>query len=119
VTELYSLVATTAAQRVGLAPRFVHLDSTRFHVDGRYNSDEVPDEHVIHLTRGYSRDQRPDLNQVMLDLMVEHQAGIPVLMKPLSGNSREAHDFGQLVTAHSAQLQITSGTVFFVADSAL
>ena len=103
VTELYRLIATTAAQRLGLAPTFAHLDSTSFHVDGRYNSAEEPDEQVIHITRGYSRDQRPDLNQVMLDLIVEHQAGIPVLMKPLSGNSSDAHDFGQIVTDHIAQ----------------
>ena len=42
VTELYSLLAATAAERLGLAPRFVHLDTTSFHVDGRYNSDEDP-----------------------------------------------------------------------------
>ena len=44
VTELYSLVAATAAQRLGLAPRFAHLESTSFHVDGRYNSDEEPND---------------------------------------------------------------------------
>src|SRR5215467_13774697 len=102
VTELYSLIAATAAKRLGLAPRFAHLDSTSFHVDGRYNSDEEPEEHVMHITRGSSRDQRPDLNQVMLDLIVEHQAGIPVLMKPLSGNSSDAQDFGQLIADHVA-----------------
>ena len=119
VTELYSLIAATAAQRLGLAPRFAHLDSTSFHVDGRYNSDEEPEAHVIHITRGYSRDQRPALNQVRLDLIVEHQAGIPVLMKPLNGNSSDAHDFGQIITDHLAQLQTTYGTTFLVADSAL
>src|SRR5215831_6048128 len=117
VTALYSLIAATAARRLGLAPGFAHLDSTSFHVDGRYNSDEEPNEHVIHITRGSSRDQRPDLNHVMLDLIVEHQAGIPVLMKPLSGNSSDAHDFGQLITAHLTQLQITHGTTCLVADS--
>lgn len=119
VTALYSLIAATAAKRLGLAPTFTHLDSTSFHVDGRYNSDEEPEEHVIHITRGYSRDQRPDLNQVMLDLIVEHQAGIPVLMKPLNGNSSDAHDFGQVLTDHIAQLQLTYGMTFLVADSAL
>jgi transposase len=119
VTELYSLIAATAAQRLGLAPRFAHLDSTSFHVDGRYNSNAEPDEHVIHITRGYSRDQRPDLNQVMLDLIVEHQAAIPVLMKPLSGNSSDATDFGQIIADHMAQLQITYGLTYLVADSAL
>ena len=68
------------------------------------------------LNRGYSRDQRPDLNQVMLDLIVEHQAGIPVLMKPLSGNRSDAHDFSQIITDHMALLQITYGTTFLVAD---
>jgi transposase len=119
VTELYSLIAATAAKRLGLSSTFTHLDSTSFHVDGRYNSDEEPEEHVIHITRGYSRDQRPDLNQVMLDLIVEHQASIPVLMKPLSGNSSDAHAFGQIITDHTAQLQTTYGTTFLVADSAL
>jgi transposase len=119
VTELYSLVAVTAVQRLGLTPRFAHLDSTSFHVDGRYNSAEEPDAHVIHITRGYSRDHRPDLNQVMLDLLVEHQAGIPLLMKPLSGHTSDAHDFGDVVTAHIAQLHTTYGTSYLVADSAL
>jgi transposase len=119
VTALYSLIAATAAQRLGLAPTFAHLDSTSFHVDGRYNSAAPPDEQVIHITRGYSRDHRPDLNQVMLDLIVEHQAGIPVLMQPLSGNSSDATDFGQIVREHITQLRATYGTTYLVADSAL
>lgn len=119
VTELYSLIAATAATRLGLAPAFAHLDSTSFHVDGRYNSDEEPDAHVIHITHGYSRDHRPDLNQVMLDLIVEQQAGIPLLMKPLSGNTSDALDFGHIVTHHIAQLHATYGTTYLVADSAL
>jgi transposase len=119
VTELYSLIAATAAERLGLAPQFVHLDSTSFHVDGRYNSDYAPDEQVVHITRGYSRDHRPDLNQVMLELIVEHQAGIPVLMKPLSGNSNDAPAFGQIIQEHIAQLHATDGTTYLVADSAL
>jgi transposase len=119
VTALYSLIAATAAKRLGLAPTFAHLDSTSFHVDGRYNSEEEPKAEVIHITRGYSRDHRPDLNQVMLELIVEHQAGIPVLMQPLSGNSSDAHEFGQVVKDHIAQLQTTYGTTYLVADSAL
>ena len=119
VTELYSLIAVTAAQRLGLCPRYAHLDSTSFHVDGRYNSNEPPSEHVVHITKGYSRDHRPDLNQVMLELIVEHQAGIPVLMKPLSGNSSDGKAFGHIVREHIAQLHTTYGTTYLVADSAL
>jgi transposase len=46
VTELYSLIAATAAQRLGLAPRLAHLDSTSFHVDGRYNGSSPPTQSV-------------------------------------------------------------------------
>ena len=119
VTELYSLIAATAATRLGLTPSFAHLDSTSFHVDGRYNSDEEPEDKVVHSTRGESRDHRPDVNQVMLELIVEHQAGIPLLMKPLSGNSSDAHDFGEVIGAHVQQLHTTYGVSYLVADSAL
>ena len=103
VTELYSLIAATAAKRLGLAPRFAHLDRTSFHVAGRSNSDATPDAQGVPITQGYSRDHRPDLHQVMLELIVEHQAGIPLLMKPLRGNSSDAHEFGQVVKDHIAQ----------------
>jgi transposase len=78
VTPLYSFIAATAAKCLGLAPTFVHLGSTSFHVAGRYDNAEELDAAVIHLTRGYIRDHRPDFNQVMLDLMVEHLVGIPL-----------------------------------------
>jgi transposase len=119
VTELYSLIAATAAKRLGLCPAYAHLDTTSFHVDGRYNSAEEPEEQVVHITKGYSRDHRPDLNQVMLELIVEHQAGIPVLMKPLSGNSSDAQEFSQVIRTHIEQLRTTYAATYLVADSAL
>jgi transposase len=119
VTALYSLIAATAAPRLGLVPSCAHLDTTSFPVDGRYNSDKAPDEPVVHITRGYSREQRPDLHQVGLALIVEPQAGIPVLMKPLSGNSSDGQEFGQVVKEHIAQLPTTYGIPYVVADSAL
>jgi transposase len=118
VTELYSLIAATAARRLGLTPTFAPLDSTSFPVEGRDNSGEAPAPQVIHITHGYSRDHRPALNQVMLDLMVEHQAGIPLLMQPLSGNTSDASDFGPVVSQQLQQLPLTYGTTYLVADSA-
>jgi transposase len=52
LTALYSLIAATAATRLGLTPTFAHLDTTSFHVDGRYNSHEAPDEQVVHIIHG-------------------------------------------------------------------
>jgi transposase len=119
VTALYRQLAQQAAQRLGLEVGYVHLDSSSFHVDGRYNSDEEPEEGVIHITQGYSRDHRPDLNQVVLDLICEQQAGIPLLMEPLSGNSDDKSDFRRVVQTHVAQLQVDYAPSYFVADSAL
>ena len=119
VTELYSLIAVNAARRLGLSPTYMHLDTTSFHVDGRYNSDDEPQEQVVHITKGYSRDHRPDLNQVMLELIIEHQAGIPILMQPLSGNSSDPKTFGQVIRSHIDHLHTTYGATYLVADSAL
>src|SRR5262245_43105935 len=55
----------------------------------------------------------------MLELVVEHQAGIPVLMKPLSGNSSDAQEFGQVIKDHIAHLHTAYGSTYLVADSAL
>lgn len=112
-------MAVSAAKRLGLTPTSTHLDTTSFQVDGRYNSDEEPTEQVVHITKGYRRDHRPDLNQVMWALRVEHQAGIPVLMQPLSGHSSAGKAFGHMVREPMARLQTTYGTTYLVADSAL
>ena len=61
----------------------------------------------------------PDLNHVLLELMVEHQAGMPVLMKPLRGHSSDARGFGPVVQDHIDQLHTTYGTAYFVAARAL
>jgi len=63
---LYPQMAAHAVKHLGLLCRFGHLDSTGFHTDGQYNSGEEPEDGVIHITKGYSRDHRPDLNQVVL-----------------------------------------------------
>jgi transposase len=40
------------------------------------NSAEELVEQVVHITRGDSRDHRPDLNQLRLELIIEHQTGM-------------------------------------------
>ena len=76
-------------------------------------------ESVIHITQGYSRDHRPDLNQVILQLICEHQAGIPLWMDALSGNSSDKESFRQTLNTHLKQLHAGVGLSLIVADSAL
>jgi transposase len=118
--RLYPQLAAPAVKHLGLLCRFGHLDATSFHTDGRYNSArEEPEEGVIHITKGYSRDHRPDLNQVALQLICERQAGIPLLMEVLSGNNSDKKSFRSMINAHVAQMRGDFKIEYIVADSAL
>ncbi len=131
VSELYEKISHRAIKILGLTPSTVHLDSTSFHLDGEYkqcesdNSILKEDEDKekptpIKLTKGYSRDHHPHLNQVVLNLIVEHQAGIPLMMKAADGNQIDAKAFASLVDAHIDSLKALSNTkLTLIADAAL
>lgn len=117
---LYGQLTAQAVKRLGLSCKVGHIDTSSFHVDGAYNSgQEDVSEGVIHITQGYSRDHRPDLNQLVLQLICEHQAGIPLWMDALSGNSSDKASFRETLNAHLEQLRGGVGLSLIVADSAL
>ena len=109
VTELFRDLAAHAAEKLGLGSRFAHLDATSFSFHGDYDSEEEPEEGVVSIQKGYSRDHRPDLNQAVLDMIVERKAGLPVLMKPLSGNVSDSGSFPELIDRHVGHLQNAHG----------
>ncbi len=118
VEDLYGLIAAVSVRKPHLYCRFGHLDSTSLHVDGTYNSEQNPPDGVIQITRGYSRDHRPDLNQWVIQFICENQAGIPLLMKPLSGNSEDKTGFRETLDAHLNQLNQDVAIQYYVFDSA-
>jgi transposase len=122
-TSLYSSIATIACNKLNpyntLEKKFVHIDSTSFHVDGKYNSSDEKIENIIHLVKGYSRDHRPELNQVMLNLIVENQANIPISMKALDGNSNDQKVFGEIIKKHVNSLRNHHNFDYIVGDAAL
>lgn len=117
VSSLYQDLAEKVILHLGLPCQSVHLDSTSFHVDGEY--DVETDSKAIRLTRGYSRDHRPDLNQVILNLITENQAGIPVYMQACSGNTNDSEGFKKLVKSHVSSLKAAQRSQYLVADAAL
>lgn len=124
-TALYSRLAHNAVNILGLTSKFGHLDSTSFHLEGKYNSDnpqvtqDSEEPKVVHVTRGYSRDHRPEANQIMLNLIVENQAEIPVFMQAANGNQSDQTAFRSIVSSHVGGLRNWSGIEYMVADSAL
>jgi len=119
ISEIFAQISMKTVQTLGLECRIAHLDSTSFHTDGVYNSNEEPEDGVVHITKGYSRDHRPDLNQLGLQLICEHQAGIPLLMETLNGNSVDKESFHRLIKNHIGQLNKEVGLEYLIADSAL
>ena len=125
LTELYRMIARLAAERLGLGSGVAtaHLDTTSFHVDGRYNSEcDDLDENagVIHVSKGYSRDHRDDLDQVVLELITESRANLPMMMRPLSGNASDKTSFKDAIERHVGQLRADDDgpSVIVVTDSA-
>ncbi len=116
VTEVFYQVAAQALQVYGIRSRFVHLDSSSFHLHGAYDADE-PEREAISITYGYSRDHRPDLKQVVLQLITQHKSALPVWLEALSGNSNDKKTFKATIKAYCKQLS-AGEQAYVVMDSA-
>ena len=60
VSSIYQQIAEKVIDHLNLPCEFTHLDSTSFHYDGKANADE-DEPNALHITKGYSRDHRPEL----------------------------------------------------------
>ena len=122
VSKVYFELAIKVVNHLKLPCEAVNLDGTSFHVDGRYNSDCDEDEenlHCLKVCKGYSRDHRPDLNQVILLLLTENKAGIPLFMAGVSGNVTDKTSFKKVVTQHLKSFKAALEARYFVGDAAL
>ena len=100
ITELFFRLAQNICNRYGIPTRFGHLDSTTFSLHGVYNSEEDGSEiseGVIHITKGHSKDNAPELNQVVLQLICTHKSSIPLWIEALSGNTSDKKSFARTV----------------------
>jgi transposase len=59
------------------------------------------------------------LNQAILQLIVENQAGIPILMKPISVHSDDKTGFFDPIQTHIKQLTTAHPLKYIISDSAL
>jgi len=116
VTEVFAQVAGRALQIYQIEHRFVHLDSSSFHLHGQYAVEES-DKEVITIKEGYSRDHRPDLKQVVVQLITSQRPALPIWLEVLSGNNSDKETFATSVEAYCKQLG-ASEKPYFVMDSA-
>lgn len=116
VTEVFANVASKALEVYGIEHEFVHLDSSSFHLHGQYEAED-PDKEMISITHGYSRDHRPDLKQVVAQIITSHKSNLPVWLEVLSGNSSDKESFAETVKVYVQHLR-DGKQVYFVMDSA-
>jgi transposase len=72
LTNLFIEIGLLVIKKFKIDTLFAHLDSTSFYLHGEYNNIETAEncqERPILITKGYSRDHRPDLKQCVLDLI--------------------------------------------------
>ena len=118
VTKVFVTVALAASQKMGVGVRSLHLDSSSFHVDGKYIQAEPTEAEPgkIQITHGYSRDHRPDLKQFIIDLMCSGDGDIPLYLRVADGNEADKSVFASLIREFKQEWKIDT---LFVADSAL
>jgi transposase len=116
VTEVFAQVASKALGVYKIRHDFVHLDSSSFHLHGQYVVAE-PDKQAITITRGYSRDHRPDLKQVVAQIITSQKSALPVWLEVLSGNSSDKKSFTTSINAYCKSLGEATKP-YFVMDSA-
>jgi len=120
ITELFFRLAQNICNRYGIPTRFGHLDSTTFSLHGVYNSEEDRSEiseRVIHITKGHSKDNAPELNQVVLQLICTHKSSIPLWIEALSGNTSDKKSFARTVKEFQKQFD-REQMPYMVMDSA-
>jgi len=130
VSPLFGQISVNAFEALHLQPQMIHLDSTSFKVFG---DDYAPSDKfitqdedgqdirpsVIEVTHGYSKDHRQDLAQVMLNMIVENRAGIPMAIEALSGNSSDKATFAKSAETYASMIQAQTTDACVTADSAL
>jgi transposase len=138
ITEIFTTIALSAAQKFELKTDRSHLDSSSFHLHGKYEqelpsvsfsrteidgnqSDNSSINHQtspipIQITYGYSRDHRPDLKQFILDLICSGDGDVPLFLRVASGNESDNSVFASIFQEFKKQLNLDS---LMVADSAL
>jgi transposase len=102
---LMTRLAMGIIDRFSLKTQYLRFDTTAFALHGDYTTED-PYERLADVTpppkivRGYSKDHRPDLKQVMFGMIVTDDGGIPLMGGVLSGNSADskvaADFFGRL-----------------------
>jgi transposase len=92
VGHLFAEISLEVCQEQGIDRSLCHGDTTSFSFCGSY---EDQAEEAVQITYGYSKDHRPDLKQIVWEMAVSEDWGIPLLCAAWSGNASDSEIFHQ------------------------
>lgn len=91
--RLFFILSSSACSKAGVNVSSQGLDTTTLSLHGEYDTES--DEHTINVAHGYSKDRRPDLKQIVQELVVSQDGGVPLMMKTWDGNASDSEVFKQ------------------------
>ena len=111
---LFSEISLAVCTQEKVSSKFAHNDTTSFSLTGKYDADT--DEHEVKITYGYSKDHRPDLKQIILELVV-NEDGIPTASRAWNGNKSDNAIFKERAQKLVEGIKESDGVQFVVGDS--
>jgi len=113
VDSVYSKIAAAVRAYYKIISKAVHSDTTSMSVWGSYESDYQNDG-GIDITKGYSKDGHPELNQYMVGNAVDEN-GISIYSKPLDGNTNDV--IWNMMCLDAMESVLKKEDLVYVADS--
>lgn len=124
-TKLFSELAFEIGIEQNLLGRSAHIDSSSLSVEGDYVEQESvgidPLKPRVLPKHGHSKDHRPDLKQMVINLATTGQAGFPIWMEAHSGNASDKtilYEAAQKMPSFCKQIE-EAPDFLYVADSAM
>ncbi len=99
----------------GIDLRCNHLDTTSVSLSDEYVPDS--DEQAMRITHGYAKDHRPNVKQAVLELVVSHDGGVPLVSQSWDGNSSDTAMFRERAAALIATFQHSPTPRYLGADA--
>jgi transposase len=115
---LFSEISLHVCKQEQVDTRFNSEDTTSFTLDGDYAA-QSDDDDTISVRLGHSKAHRPDLKQVMLEMMVSQDGGIPLLAKSLDGNASDNVVFQERSAKLIEEFKQSDMPRYLIADSKL
>ena len=120
ITVIFAQIASHALSCSGITHNCFHLDTTSISFFGQYQTSQQSDETEesetqkqgendepipVTITKGYSKDHRPDLKQVVVSLICTYRSSLPVWLEVLDGNHSDKKSFPDTIEKYMQQLK--------------